>query len=61
MKLDLHLINGKSIACVQCKPGGEPVFVKTKKDEEIFFIRSGPSTVKLPQSKIMKYMRQRKK
>jgi len=61
VKLDIYDIDGKDVACVQCSRSKEPVFVKTKNDEEIFYIRSGPSTVKLPPSKIMKYMRQRKK
>ena len=61
VEMDLYSVNGKNIACVQCKPCSEPVFVKTKNDEEIFFIRSGPSTVKLPPSKIMKYIKQKRK
>ncbi len=59
--MEIYSIDGKDIACVQCKPSSDPVFVKTRNDEEIFYIRSGPSTVKLPPSKIIEYIKQRKK
>ena len=59
--MDLYSIDGKTVAAVQCKPCPDAVFVKSKNGEEIFFIRSGPSTVKLPPSKILPYMQKRKK
>ncbi len=49
----------KQLAVVQCEKSRTPVFLKTKNDEE-FYIRSGPSSTKLTGSKLLKYLEQRK-
>lgn len=57
--LDLVTHEEKQIAVVQCEKSQTPVFLKNKNDEE-FYIRSGPSTTKLTGSKLLKYLDQRK-
>ncbi len=57
--LDLVSHAHKQIALVQCEKSQTPVFLKSKNDEE-FYIRSGPSSTKLTGSKLLKYLEQSK-
>jgi hypothetical protein len=52
-------INEKTIGILECKPSQKPVFLKNKNDEH-FYIRSGPSSIKLQTSKILEYIEDRK-
>lgn len=57
--LDLVAIDGKTIAYVSCQPSSTPVFLRDKSDE-IFYIRSGPSSVKLSTREVLDYLENRK-
>jgi len=59
LNFDILSIDGKSIILIESERSGEPVFLNTK-NEEAFYIRSGPSSVKLSTSKVLKYMEHRK-
>lgn len=50
---------GKKVAAVECERSARPVFLRAK-GEEAFYIRSGPSSVKLSTSKVLEYLGQRK-
>jgi len=52
-------IENKTIAFLECTPSQKPVFLKDK-NEEYFFIRSGPSSIKLQTSKVLDYIGDRK-
>ena len=52
-------IEDKTIGLLECKPSQKPVFLKNK-NEEYFYIRSGPSSIKLQTSKILEYIEDRK-
>jgi len=56
---EIHEISGKKMVSVECDQSKAPVFVHSKNDEESFYIRSGPSSVKLSMSKVLKYINQR--
>ena len=56
---DLRTIEGKTIVVITCQKAADPVFLTVGKNED-FFIRSGPSSIKLSMSKMVKYMQQRK-
>lgn len=53
----VHLKN-KSILIVECERVRRPVFLSIGKQEE-FFIRSGPSSIKLTMSQMVKYLGER--
>ena len=55
---DLQSINGKTIVVVACEKAADPVFLKVGKNED-FFIRSGPSSIRLSMSQMIKYLEQR--
>ena len=57
IQMNLLTCEGKTIAIVQCKKAQVPVFLKNKNDEE-FYIRSGPSSTKLTGSKLLQYLQQ---
>ena len=48
-------LEGKKIMKVDCSRNKKPVFMKLG-DKEEFYIRSGPSSIKLPISKVIKYI-----
>jgi predicted HTH transcriptional regulator len=52
-------IENKTIAILECKSSQKPVFLKDK-NEEKFFIRSGPSSIRLQTSKVLEYIEDRK-
>ncbi len=51
-------VGDKKILLVDCEPVPEPVFLKIKQDEE-FYVRTGPRNAKLPVSKVLKYVKKR--
>lgn len=55
---NIHTLNGKQFCRVRCSAAlsTEPIFVKFKKWDEEFFVRTGPGTTKLPPSQIFRYM-----
>ncbi len=57
--MDLVSCAGKQIIVVQCEKSQTPIFLKNKNDEE-FYIRSGPSCTKLTGSKLLNYLKHSK-
>jgi predicted HTH transcriptional regulator len=55
---NLQIVNGKTIVVITCEKATDPVFLKVGKNED-FFIRSGPSSIKLSMSKMVQYLKQR--
>ena len=58
VELEIQPVAGKTVVAVECERSGAPVFLRTKNDEA-FYIRSGPSSVELSVSKALKYIQQR--
>ena len=59
IECDLIIKDGKTIVVITCEKAVDPVFLKVGKNED-FFIRSGPSSVRLSMSQMVKYLEQRK-
>lgn len=57
MEFDLKATGGKTIGVIHCSRANAPVFLKHGKNED-FFIRSGPSSLKLSVSQVLKYLKQ---
>lgn len=57
--MDIVSCEGKQIIVVQCEKSQTPIFLKNKNDEE-FYIRSGPSSTKLTGSKLLNYLKHSK-
>jgi hypothetical protein len=57
----VHIFDGKKCCRIECAAThpNKPVFVKFKKADEEFFVRTGPGTTKLPPSQIIQYMADR--
>jgi len=60
--IDISLVEKPSgiVVMIECKNAADPVFLKIGKNEE-FYIRSGPSSVKLSPSQIVNFVQQNKK
>jgi hypothetical protein len=56
---ELHPVEGKSIGVINCSRANAPVFLKHGQKNEDFFIRSGPASLKLSVSQVLKYLQQR--
>jgi hypothetical protein len=56
--MEIISIEGKNIILIECERSSKPVFLKNKQAED-FYIRSGPSTVKLSVSEVLAYMEKR--
>ncbi len=54
----IRAIEHQQIFVITCEPALEPVYLKNNEDED-FYIRVGPSSRKLPSSKIVEYIKQR--
>jgi len=52
-------IEGKTVCNIQCLRSPAPVFLKHKGFEEEFYIRSGPSSVKLSIGDALKFISKR--
>ena len=49
-------IKGKSVFVVEVRPSSAPVYLKSKSgDEEDFFVRTGPQTVRLSVRDVVEY------
>jgi hypothetical protein len=59
LSFGLQKIGDKTIGILECTRSPKPVFLKNK-NEEHFYIRSGPSSIKLQTSKILEYIEGRK-
>ena len=55
----VHGVDGRTVVMLVCEPAQAPVFLTMGKKEE-FFIRSGPSSVRLSMSQMVKYLEQKK-
>jgi hypothetical protein len=58
IQMSIKEIEQKSIIVVECERSNEPVFLFNRNDEE-FYIRSGPASVKLSISQALKYIQNR--
>jgi predicted HTH transcriptional regulator len=58
--MDVHPIQNKKVVLIEVDRSPNPAFLQMKEEED-FFIRSGPSSVKLPVSKVLTYLEQREK
>ncbi len=58
LNLIIHEIEGKTILVIESERANRPVFLYHKNEED-FYIRSGPASVKLSISKVLKYVRNR--
>jgi len=61
IKNELIPISGKKVLYVECEESKEPAFLKRGKEGEEFYIRVGPSTRKLPMSKMLNYLKNKKR
>jgi len=59
LRFHILTLSEKTVAALECEPSPKPVFLKNK-SEEFFYIRSGPSSIKLSASKAIEYLENRK-
>ncbi len=59
VRFAIRQVKGKDIFVVQCLPSPRPVFLKHK-EQEMFFIRSGPASRQLSMSQLLQYVKERK-
>jgi len=55
LHLQIVSIQGEKVLYIECEKSNKPAFLKNRTEED-FFIRSGPSSVKLPGSKVLEYV-----
>lgn len=53
-------VEGKKILVIQCQFCKEPVFLSNG-DREQFFVRSGPASIELPVSKVLQFIKDKKR
>jgi hypothetical protein len=58
INLIINQIEGKTILVIECERADRPAFLYNKNSED-FYIRSGPASVQLSVSKVLKYVRNR--
>lgn len=58
LKFEIEQIEDKNVLRIDCEPGTLPAYVKERNDE-VFYVRTGPSTSNLRVSKIYDYIRMR--
>ncbi len=58
INIELVKVDGKTVVLLECSPSKEPVFMRIGKNEE-FYIRSGPSSMKLSPSQMISYVLQK--
>ncbi len=56
LRFELFSLDGKQIGAVECEQADEPVFLRHGKGES-FLIRNGPSSIELPISRALGYIR----
>ncbi len=59
LRFHVLTLSEMTVAVLECEPSSKPVFLKNK-SEEFFYIRTGPSSIKLSASKTLKYLENRK-
>ena len=59
INLKLKLVKGKQVVIIECERVRKPVFLSIGKNEE-FFVRSGPSSMKITMSQMVKYLEERR-
>ncbi len=57
---EIITLDGKKIAVILCRPSPDPAFLRAN-GKESFYIRSGPSSVELPVSQVLHYLKNRGK
>jgi len=60
LHMDMYTVKDRKIILIEVDKSPNPAFLKMKEEED-FYIRSGPSSVKLPVSKVLTYLEQRAK
>lgn len=58
IRLAVEVAGEHDVVVVECLPSPEPVYFR-RDQEEIFFVRSGPSTIKLSPSEVVAYVGRR--
>ncbi|MCU7801411.1 MAG: putative DNA binding domain-containing protein, partial [gamma proteobacterium symbiont of Lucinoma myriamae] len=58
INLVINQIEGKTVLVIECERADRPTFLYHKNSED-FYIRSGPASVKLSVSKVLKYVKHR--
>ena len=53
-------IDSKLVMLIECKESKEPIYLKTRNNEE-YYIRTNPSAIQLQASSLIAYVEQRKK
>lgn len=56
--VELHTLDERNILVITCETSPEPVFLKHN-NEELFYIRTGPASIKLSLSEVLKYVAHR--
>lgn len=59
INLKLKLVKEKQVVVIECERVRKPVFLSIGKNEE-FFVRSGPSSMKITMSQLVKYLEERR-
>ncbi|MBW1645677.1 MAG: putative DNA binding domain-containing protein [Deltaproteobacteria bacterium] len=57
--LKIHHLQGKTLVVIECERVRRPVFLTVGKNED-FFVRSGPSSIKLTMSQMVDYLNERR-
>lgn len=58
IRFEVGTVDEKAIAVVQCERSPKPVFLKAK-NRELFYVRSGPSSVELSSREVLDYVARR--
>ena len=56
--VELHTLDARNILVISCEASPDPVFLKHNNDEH-FYIRPGPASIKLSLSEVLKYVAHR--
>lgn len=59
IQFGMHRVEGQSLVVVHCNKALDPAFLKVNKEEE-FYIRSGPSNIRLTTGQVIRYLKSRK-
>lgn len=54
----IHLLDGRPVVRIACRPVASPVFLSVGKNED-FYVRSGPSSIRLGMRQMVRYLAQR--
>jgi hypothetical protein len=59
INLKVRSVQGKTVLAIECERVRKPVFLKLGKTED-FFVRSGPSSLKMSMSQMVRYLEERR-